>query len=98
MTAAPTVRWHAPDLPACRWASWEPGEYFLFNPASGKTHLLNETGRGLLLLLGDCPRSVVELGELLYDESEPVSPAQLQRLVADQIRQLTLIGLTEVAP
>ena len=98
MTDGRAVRWRVPNLADCHWASWEPGEYFLFNPASGKTHLLNETGRTLLLLLGEQPCSSQELGERLHGADTGMSIAQLQVHIAEQLRQLALVGLVESAP
>lgn len=88
-------RWLAPGLATCRWANWEDDEYFLFNPASGKTHLLNALGRELLLLLAEKPHTSAELCKIFHDPETGLSEPQLSDLIDDQLRQLALVGLVE---
>ena len=94
MTPADQRRWQSAGLKDCRWASWESGEYFLFNPASGKTHLLNELGKTLLETLADTPCDSHELTTLIFARSSEDHPTDLA-LIEDQLRQLHLIGLVE---
>jgi PqqD family protein of HPr-rel-A system len=94
VSSADVSHWRSPALKGCRWASWETGEYFLFNPISGKTHLLNELGRTLLQAMADRPCDSVELAGLITEaDAEPV--ASDIALIEDQLRQLHLLGLIE---
>lgn len=70
--------------------TWEE-ETFLFNPASGETHLLNQVALSLLEQLARKPASTREVHDLfLPDDAEPELVAALDQ----QLQQLELIGLT----
>lgn len=67
--------------------TWDE-ESFVFNPASGETHLLNESALALLELLHQQPCTLDELLNELGEVSHEQAPALRQHL-----QQLELIGL-----
>lgn len=87
-----------PDLTSGRWGTcnfdqllretWDE-ETFLFNPASGETHLLNAAAMHLLELLEEEEASFEQLvGRLFPDTDKPTLDA-----LARQFEQLVLTGL-----
>ena len=79
-------RWTACNFPDLLFESWE-GDYLLFNPASGETHLLNQAGFVLLQELARQPASLTELAQHHLEEQAHAD------LLAQHIGQLELIGL-----
>lgn len=87
--------WRSPAYPQLHQQEWEH-EFFVFNPASGDTHLLNPLSMEILRLLGGNPLTLEQLLErlqLLIDDGEP----PLSSMVMHQhLAQLDLMGL--IAP
>lgn len=98
MTAGPACRWQAVDPDKLEWASWGDGEHFLFNPASGQTHLLNDLGRALLDDLARQPANAAELAGQLYHPDHGLPVPAFTELVAEQLRQLAVMQLVEPSP
>jgi len=68
------------------YENWE-GKYFLLNPASGHTHVLNHAGFVLLQELARQPATLTELAHRHLEDQAQVN------LLAQHIGQLELIGL-----
>jgi PqqD family protein of HPr-rel-A system len=94
----PATAWHAPDYGSFLWASWDEDEYFLFNPASGQTHLLNGLAYELLQSLARCPADDRAIAQALYHPELGIPTETFHGLVNEQLHQLSLIGLVEQAP
>jgi len=73
-------------------------EHFIFNPASGHTHVFNEPGARLLQALGESPRTRAQLLEVLQDPETPEDPQLLQAHLDWMLRQLDELGLIEPVP
>lgn len=98
MTDAPVGHWQAPDLDQFHWASWGEGESFLYNPASGQTHLLNDLGRALLDSLADDAQTAQSLADGLYHPECGLSPGSFTDIVQQHLAQLALLQLVQPAP
>lgn len=81
-------RWRACNYPELLQETWE-GETFLFNPASGDTHLLNAAAMQLLDFLHAESASFSELADTLFADADKSARDAL----ATQFEQLVLIGL-----
>ncbi len=57
--------WCAPGAARLGIASWDEEEYFVFNPETGDTHILNRIGLLLLRSLAEQSRSLRELQALV---------------------------------
>lgn len=91
---ADTQRWQAIDGRRLLWEQFDD-EYFVFNPASGHTHVLNALGAATLQLLSTEPSSTAQLlaslqAQLGEDGGEP-----LRQALQEHLRQLVAIGLAE---
>lgn len=84
---AATPLWRTLGFDDLLMRTWDD-ETFVFNPASGHTHLLNGVAVELLRLLHEQPRSSEQLAAELGDPALQQLP-ELQQ----QLHQLALIGL-----
>jgi len=94
LPSADSQRWQAIDGQRLLWERFDD-EYFVFNPASGHTHVLNALGAATLQLLTDAPCSTAQLlaglqAQLGEDGGEP-----LRQALQEHLRQLVAIGLAE---
>lgn len=83
-----TGRWRTCNYPELLQETWN-GETFLFNPASGDTHLLNAAAIHLLEFLHQESASFDQMTDTLFPDADE---ATLDAL-ATQFHQLMLIGL-----
>ena len=67
--------------------TWET-ETFVFNPASGNTHVLNEAAFALLQSLASTPSTNDDLAQDFDADS-----AELRGALLQQLQQLELVGL-----
>ena len=70
-------------------------EYFLFNPYSGETHLLNQQAMWMLESLARQPASASTLIDTLPKTEGSESPLDLHHAIEFQLEQLRIIGLVE---
>jgi len=94
--AAPPVRWASVAPDALLWEQFDD-EYFVFNPASGHTHLLNALGATALRLLDARPLTAAELLAQLHAQVGGGHDEQLQQALSGHLEQLATIGLIEPA-
>lgn len=92
-----TVAWrfnetHAPVVHC--WA----GEYAVFNPLSGKTHILDTVAGELLARVGESPASGADLCSRIAGFLDVADDEDLKRLVAATARRLEELGLIEQTP
>ncbi len=73
---------------------WEEDEYFVFDKASGDTHLLNDSGLFILRLLS---KDNLKLSQLIskFDLQDPQEIEQIVPQLANHIQTLAQIGLIE---
>lgn len=88
-------RWSGIAPESWLWEQFDD-EYFVFNPASGHTHLLNALGATVLRLLEPAPLTEAELLECLHAEAGP-DDGELAQALPMHLQQLAVIGLIERA-
>ncbi len=88
------MNWHSEHFSRFHWRSWE-GEYFLFNPLTAQTHILNALGWEILRACADRPVDSDaigrQLGALLGDAGDAVAT----EVVEEHLQQLAQLGLVE---
>jgi len=92
-----TKRWQLNPVCRLHWRQWDQ-DYLLFNAASGQTHMLNELGAAILLLLEKNMLNNQELIEQLvvhYDGL--IADSKLQEAVDNLLITLDSLGLVELA-
>ncbi len=87
--------WHCPNYNQLRIRVWEE-EYFVFNPNSGDTHLLNIVSMEILELLGTTGHTLDTLAEILLDQVD--NPELMSRHLRDHLEQLRELGLLNLSP
>ena len=92
-----TQRWIGIDAQQLLWEQFDD-EFFVFNPASGHTHVLNALGAATLQLLTDEPLDAHALLIRLRDQAGAEGGPQLAQALAEHLAQLAAIGLIERAP
>ena len=80
--------WAAKNYPELLQETWDE-ETFIFNPASGHTHVLNEVATALLQNLAQTPSS----SKTLIHDFLPDASAAEQKILIQQLEQLELLGL-----
>lgn len=95
-TPASPPRWTGVAAADRLWEQFDD-EYFVFNPASGHTHLLNALGAAVLQLLDS---EALTEQQLLQSLREQVGDDddRLAAALATHLEQLAIIGLIERAP
>ena len=81
-------RWQTCHYESLLQQTWDE-ETFVFNPASGHTHLLNPVAMTLLEYLATTPSDLAGLAAWLGVENNP----QAQHALVEQFEQLILTGL-----
>jgi PqqD family protein of HPr-rel-A system len=80
------------------WRSWDDGEYVVYSPAAGDTHLINEFTAGVLRQL---ERSDLEFADLARNVARSLGTEldeQTETQVARLLVYLDQIGLVEAVP
>jgi PqqD family protein of HPr-rel-A system len=79
---------------------WEQfdDEYFVFNPASGHTHVLNALGAATLQQLAGEPLTADELLARLQAQVGADGSEALHQALPEHLSQLAAIGLIEQLP
>ena len=87
-------KWVVPKWVRLQWRRWD-GEYVVFNPASGHTHVLNGLAAKALKELQESPSSTTDvlqrISESIQGEKSSKLIAQLDKLFAE----FDELGLTE---
>ncbi|MBF0628810.1 MAG: HPr-rel-A system PqqD family peptide chaperone [Magnetococcales bacterium] len=90
--------WMVPAWPAMLWERFEDS-FFLFNPLSGETHVLNEQARLILEQLGTRPATLEEIlarqasvSSAGTDREDPARPFR------DLLSELDRLGLIAPVP
>ncbi len=89
--AAPR-KWEISGGRALPLRDWN-GEFAVFNPLSGHTHILDFIAGSLLQVLADGPRTELELAQLLAAVLELPADAPLQEPLCRLLNQLDEQGL-----
>lgn len=97
----------SPDAPASRlrlrpgsrlhWAGWD-GEHVVFNEHSGQTHLLDGVRAFVLHLLGEAPRTEVQLLDELHAALGLDAAGEAARVLADVLAGFERHGLIDRCP
>ena len=89
MPLAPTADapWQTRNFGQLLYETWDT-EAFVFNPASGHTHVLNEQAFALLQSLASNPSTDDDLAQAFGADTQELRSALLQ-----QLQQLELVGL-----
>ena len=90
-------RWIAIDARQLLWEQFDD-EFFVFNPASGHTHLLNALGATTLQLLTDHALDSAQLLTRLQEQAGTDGDDALHQALETHLNQLAAIGLIERAP
>ncbi|HXK56949.1 MAG TPA: HPr-rel-A system PqqD family peptide chaperone, partial [Gammaproteobacteria bacterium] len=85
-------KWHCPCYDRFRVREWEE-ESFLFNPASGDTHLLNALSMEILGLLERNRLSAEAIVSRLAQRSESVESQLLRDHLVEYLHQFEAMGL-----
>jgi PqqD family protein of HPr-rel-A system len=76
------------------WRQWD-GEYIVFNPASGDTHLLNTLAGQTLQCLERAPCTLATLTESVASELELDANEELRQQLAKLLVQFETLSLIE---
>lgn len=87
LSDAPDSQWQARNFDQLLYETWDT-ETFVFNPASGHTHVLNEEAFALLQDLAIHPSSDRQLAKLFDADIN-----ERREGLRQQLRQLELVGL-----
>lgn len=74
MNASMPPVWSAPRFPDFEFRHWQ-GATFVFDPASGRTHYLNEAAAEILMRLAEAPGSTDSLLEAMLGDHPSDDPA-----------------------
>jgi len=90
------IKWFQPRFHSLLIKQWETDEYFVFDEASGDTHLLNESAFTILELLAQTPLNIEQIIEKLgiTDQAEQ---AEILLSLPPHIQNLAQIGLIEAS-
>ena len=86
------IRWRTLNYPALLRETWED-EWFVFNPASGNTHVLNRLAMDILERIDRHSASLPELVRALIDEYRPEEPSRFAAHLEQHLRHLEELGL-----
>lgn len=86
--------WLAPDYAELLRERLE-GEHFVYNPRTGHTHVLNESGLSLLESIAEQALTAEQLAQRLRLDGAEEDVRALRELLEQQLRQLQLLGLVE---
>lgn len=84
--------WQAVDYRRLLIRQWDD-EVFLFNPASGHTHLLNMAAAELLAQMADMPLDLDALCTRFFVLDAELDAATFRAVLAEHLEQLELLGL-----
>ena len=73
-------------------------EYFVFNPETGHTHVLNTLGMMSLQLLSESAKSNDELFTSLQAQAPDITAETLRSHIDQQLRQMEQLGLVDQRP
>ena len=90
--AGEVPRWHCAVFDELLYRCWEH-EYFLFNPYTGRTHVLNEFSWSILRSCAESARSESYLCSLLGSEMDPSDPAVTTGALDAHLCQLEQLGI-----
>ncbi len=83
-----------PESRGLLWREWN-GDFVVFNPASGDTHLRNTSAGGILRLLEESPATVSDLSHVIARHSDESPGAELENRVMALLTELDELGLIE---
>ena len=89
--------WQVSGAGKLHWRCWE-GEYVVFNPLSGDTHLLDVVAAGVLMDILDNPSTTGDLVGRAAGFLEVESGEALSSYVKDILQKLDELGLIEAVP
>lgn len=92
MNAAEPVVWHAPRYPEFAFRHWQ-GATFAFDPASGRTHYLNDAAAEILGRLAEAPCSTSTLLEAMLADHPSDDPRAFREAAQRVITLLDQLGL-----
>lgn len=92
----PDTRWKTSNYGDLLIEQWED-DVFLFNPASGHTHLLNPAAAALLAELSNGAADLATLCTRFHDPDDALDADAFAAALDGHLKQLALIGLIEEA-
>jgi PqqD family protein of HPr-rel-A system len=84
--------WCSSEFSSLRIENWD-GEYTVFQPASGKTHFLNEMGLRILTLLDQAPVTPDAICEKLAEVFSIQADGNFQQQIAATLQRFEALGL-----
>lgn len=78
------------------WRQWD-GDYVVFNPASGDTHVLDIATGEVLMRLAAGPASIEEIADRLAAFLDVDKDSGLAEAATEMVRKLDELGLIEPA-
>jgi len=84
--------WCSSEFSSLRIENWD-GEYTVYQPASGKTHFLNEMGLRILILLDQAPVTLDAICEKLAEVFSMQADGHFQQQIAATLRRFEALGL-----
>ena len=92
--ALPTTTWKATGEEGLHWRRWQ-GDYIVFNPLSGNTHLLDIVAGNLLIAILAGQMATDELTEKISTFLEVEADAKVSAHVVSILEKLDELGLIE---
>ncbi len=88
------THWHAPLIEHFSRTCWND-EYFLFNPASGYTHVLNQLSIDIIDLLGESPCGTPDILSHMIEtwRVEADERTGFAQRIEEHLHQLNYLGL-----
>lgn len=77
------------------WKRWDEGEYVIFNPASGDTHLLNSVSADVLTCLGQAPADAEALARRVASGLGIEADDAFMLAIEGLLAELDELGLVE---
>jgi PqqD family protein of HPr-rel-A system len=84
--------WHITCLSSLRIENWD-GEYTVYQPASGKTHFLNEMGLRILTLLDQAPFTLDAICAKLAEAFSIQANGHFQQQISATLQRFEALGL-----
>jgi PqqD family protein of HPr-rel-A system len=84
--------WHIACFSSLQIENWD-GEYTVYQPASGKTHFLNEMGLSILTLLDQSPNTLDTVCIKLSEVFSVQADGHFQQQIAATLQRFEALGL-----
>ena len=88
--------WRTREPSDLRWHNWDQA-HFVFDPASGQTHFLNELGAFIVDLLSNSTLTIDEIRSAIQDHLDTEYDPLLVDALHDTVGELDNLGLIEAS-